>query len=75
VTPWQWWWGHDEFEYSADFATRDEAIAAALRETSPGEDFHIIEARSSESAEYEGADIVPFLRTRNHEILTNGPRS
>ncbi len=78
MTPWKWRFGyHDGFDtceaYVSDFPNREAAIAAALRETLPGERFHIIEARSSESMKHEQADVIPFLRTRNHEILTNGP--
>ncbi|WP_016745576.1 hypothetical protein [Rhizorhabdus wittichii] len=80
MTPWQWWWGHDDgFDtcevYICYFPTRDAAIAAALHETQPGDRFHVIEARSSESLKHDQADVIPFLRTRNHEILTNGPQA
>ncbi len=73
MTPWRWWYGDNESEYCSDFATRAEAIAAGQRDTPIGEEFHIIEARSSESTKHEYADTIPFLRTRNHEILMNGP--
>lgn len=77
MTEWEWWAGHpDEDSYDiAQAATRDAVIAAAMRELGQGDTFQIIEARSSTAAEHEGSDFVPFLRTRNHEIITVGPRS
>lgn len=81
MTLWQWWAGfYDEVQedgsYSlGEFNTREEAIAAGLRDTVRGQRFHIIEARSSQSMKYEGADIVPFLRKRNAEVLVNGPQA
>lgn len=77
MTGWEWWAGHPG-EYSYDIAqanTRAAVIAAAMREIAPGDTFEIIEARSSTDAKYEGSDCVPFLRTRNHEIITVGPRA
>lgn len=53
--------------------TRDEVIANALRETVPGEQFEIVEAQMRDARKYEGSDFVPFIRERNHEVLTNGP--
>jgi hypothetical protein len=32
-----------------------------------------MEARSSEAREYEGSECVPFLRTRNREMLAAKP--
>ncbi|EJL21935.1 hypothetical protein [Novosphingobium sp. AP12] len=74
MTPWRWWAGHvgEESYDIAEEASREAVIAAAERELGPGDTFEIIEARSSEAAEYEGSDFVPFLRTRNHEIRTVG---
>ncbi len=76
MTPWSWWAGSPgEQSYDiAEASTRDEVIRMACRELGPGDTFQIIEARSSEAAKHEGSDCVPFLRTRNHEILTVGPR-
>jgi hypothetical protein len=73
MTPWRWWVGHfEEIEcyegYSNEVASRDEAIAWGKKEW-PGQLFYIIEARSSEAMQHEGADIVPFLRTRNKELI------
>lgn len=79
MTPWQWWAApYDHVEYEGvwslgPFATREEAIVAGMRETPLGEDFYVIEARSSAAMKYEDAEIVPFLRSRNRELLTNGP--
>jgi len=76
MSPWSWWAGvpgERTYDLACDCATREDAIREGLRELQPGERFQIIEARSSEAAEHEGSDCVPFLRTRNHEILTAGP--
>jgi hypothetical protein len=76
MTPWSWYAGHPgEFTYdlAVDCASREDAIREALRELSAGETFQVIEARSSEASKHEGSDCVPFLRTRNHEVLTAGP--
>jgi hypothetical protein len=77
VTGWEWWAGAiGEYTYDIGNAdTREAVIAQALAETVPGEQFQIIEAKSSDAAKYEGADHVPFLRQRNHEVLTNGPEA
>jgi hypothetical protein len=47
-------------------------VSAALREYPVGAFFYVIEARSSTSKRYEGAEIVPFLRSRNKELLMVG---
>lgn len=76
MTPWSWWAGEldaDAYDLAAEEKTREAAIQVASRQLKPGEQFQIIEARSSTDAKYEGADLVPFLRTRNHEIITVGP--
>jgi hypothetical protein len=76
MTPWSWWAGdpdEDAYDLACDCPTREAAIREALRMVAPGGQFQVIEARSSEAAEHEGSDLVPFLRTRNHEILTAGP--
>lgn len=77
MTLWQWFWleegGPEDGGWMGEYPTRETVIAAAQRELPPGITFHIIEARSSTAREYEGADCVPFLRTRNREALINGP--
>lgn len=77
MTVWEWWWledGGQEYEgWAGACASRDDAIKEAQREVPVGARFIIIEARSSTAEKYEGADWVPFLRTRNREVLTNGP--
>lgn len=76
MTPWSWYAGHPgehTYDLACDCASRDDAIRGALRELDAGETFQVIEARSSEAREHEGSDCVPFLRTRNHEILIAGP--
>lgn len=76
MTPWRWYAGipgEDNYDLAWDCASRDEVIREAVRELEPGDTFQIIEARASEAAEHEGSDCVPFLRTRNHEVLTVGP--
>jgi len=77
MTPWRWFAGHPgEYNYdiACDCASREEVIREALRNLGPGDTFQIIEARSSDAIKHEGSDCVPFLRTRNHEILTAGVR-
>lgn len=72
MTPWMWFAGcvgDDAYEL-AEEGSREAVIKAAMRELAPGETFQIIEARMSTAAKYEGWDFVPFLRTRNHEIVT-----
>lgn len=76
MTPWSWWAGRpgeDLYDLASDCPTREAAIREALRSVESGEQFRIVEARSSEAAKHEGSDFVPFLRTRNHEVLTAGP--
>lgn len=76
MTPWRWWagaLGEPCYDLASDCPTREEAIQEALRNVAVGDQFRIVEARSSEAAKYEGSDLVPFLRTRNHEVLTAGP--
>jgi hypothetical protein len=75
MTPWTWWAGEiDEDTYGlAEAATRKDVIREASQGLKPGDKFRIVEARTSTAAQYEGSDCVPFLRTRNHEIITVGP--
>ncbi|KAB2738576.1 hypothetical protein F9K90_07810 [Brucella anthropi] len=71
MTPWTWFAGEvDEDVYElAEENTREKVIEAAMRHLSVGDQFRIIEARSSTAKKYEGSDFVPFLRTRNLEII------
>lgn len=77
MTPWQWW-ATDVFSESegtwseGEFADKGSAIAAG-RKAFPGEHFYIIEARSSEARKHEGADVMPFLKRRNKELVYNPP--
>lgn len=73
MTPWSWWAGEidcETYDLACECATRDEAVQDALRQLKTGERFQVIEARSSTAAEH--TDFVPFLRTRNHEVLIAG---
>jgi len=78
MTPWTWHVGHrDSVEWDGVYnidqcATRAEAITVGLSETRPGETFYIIEARSSSTAKHEFSEVIPFLRARNKEAITNG---
>ena len=74
MTPWSWYAGYpgETYDIVCDAPSREKVIAMALRELKPGERFQIIEARASDALRHEGSDCVPFLRTRNHEILTAG---
>jgi hypothetical protein len=70
MTPWAWYWkGPDDEAYGEECVSRDAVIAAAGKELSPGDTFEIVEARMSEAAEHEGSDFIPFLRSRNDEVL------
>lgn len=70
MSPWAWYWKHaDDEAYGEECTTRDAVIAAAHRAVRPGDTFEIVEARMSESLEHEGSDFIPFLRSRNHEVL------
>lgn len=73
MTPWAWWSGEigaETYDLALEEPTRDAAIAEAERQLSPGDTFQVVEARSSTAAECERTGFVPFLRTRNHEVLT-----
>lgn len=71
MTPWSWYWKFTGDEsYGEECSSRDEVIAAAHREAVAGDEIEIVEARMSESIKHEGSDFIPFLRTRNHEVLT-----
>lgn len=75
MTPWTWWAGElDDDTYGlAEGSTREAVILEASRQMKTGQQFRIVEARASEDRRHEGSDCVPFLRTRNHEIITVGP--
>ena len=75
MTPWSWYAGfpNDTYDIAVDEPSREAVIAAAIREVGPGETIQILDARASEAAKHEGSDCVPFLRTRNHKILTLSP--
>lgn len=81
MTPWTWFAGNldDDVYDLAEADTREKAIEAALDASTgwlkPGGQFRIIEARSSTAQKYEGSDFVPFLRTRNSEIIPVGEPS
>ena len=71
MTPWAWYWKSEgDDSYGEECSSREAVIAAAHREVDPGATFEIVEARMSESLKYEGDDFIPFLRSRNHEVLT-----
>ena len=76
---WEWWAGvvgEPIYDLAGGCSTREEVIAQAMREAAAGEPIQIIEARSSSAARYEGAESVPFVKTRNHEIIgTKGCRT
>lgn len=75
MTPWEWYAGElDDDCYSlANEPSREAVIREASRWMKAGEQFRIIEARASSDMRYEGSDFVPFLRTRNYEVVTVGP--
>lgn len=73
MTPLSWYAGEvDEFAYdlACDEPSREAAINTVVAQLEVGDQFQIIESRSSEAKRYEGDDITPFLRTRNHELIT-----
>lgn len=71
-TDWEWFAGvvgDESYALAGGCKTREEAIADGLREAALGDEIEIVEARSSTDMRYEGADVVPFVRTRNHEVI------
>lgn len=81
MTPWTWFAGNidDDVYDLAEADTREKVIASALDASTgwlkSGDQFRIVEARSSTAKKYEGSDFVPFLRARNEEIITvEGPK-
>ena len=76
MSPWEWWASElddDVYGLAGGEKTREEVIRLACQQMCSGEQFRIVEARSSSDRRYEGQDFVPFLRTRNLEIVTVGP--
>lgn len=81
MTLWEWWAGDAEnvdcegcYE-SGPHPTREAAIAAGRDEKWGGDYFSIIEARSSSASKHDELEVVPFLRTRNFELIDNDPSS
>lgn len=71
-TDWSWWAGivgDESYALAAECKTRDEAIREALRNAPDDCEIEIIEARQSTDMRHEGADIIPFVRTRNHQVI------
>lgn len=81
--PWRWWAGsHGDIECEniyelGDFATREDAIAAAVEANLGSEDtrtddehplFYVIEAQLAD-ADPAIADWVPFLASRNKSLF------
>jgi len=72
---WEWWAGivgDDCYELAGGCSTRERAITEALRNAGDEDVIQIVEAQSSSAMKYEGADFVPFVRTRNQEVLGRG---
>lgn len=77
MSRWAWWAGaigEVSYDIVAESPTRDACIREACRKLVPGDTFRIVEAQLSQAEKYEGADFVPFIRQRGHEIVTVGPR-
>lgn len=77
MTPWSWWAGvpgEDIYDVACEEPTREACILTACQLLDPGDTFRIVEARSSTAMKYDEAESVPFVRQRNHETLTVGPR-
>jgi hypothetical protein len=78
MTGWEWWAGDiddDDYCLEGGCSSKAEVVRNVSRYMKPGDQFRIIEARSSTDRRYEGSDMVPFLRTRNKEVITVGPAS
>lgn len=75
MTPWEWWAGYpnDPIYDIATGPTREAVIREALRNLNPGEEFRIVEARSSTAARYWEDAFVLFARVRDEETLVAGP--
>lgn len=85
MTDWEWFAGdygsvENEGVYPAGpFPTKTEAIAElqsiGIEPIDGKQMIYVIEARSSTAMRYEGEEVVPFLRTRNKELIELGPRA
>jgi hypothetical protein len=78
MTRWVWWAGHkDSVEEEGNYnigeaATRAEAIALGYAETSPYDQFYVIEAiMGAPDEEALEDDPIPFAKMRNRELLTH----
>lgn len=65
LTGWQWWYGYKDMVdedalYVQEYATKDAAIAGALRDVFDGDEFYLIEAITGEPADDADED-SPFL--------------
>ncbi len=76
LTGWQWWYGHknvvdEDALYAQEYATKDDAIAGALRDMFDGDEFYLIEAITGARADDEDED-APFLfsHMRGKELWT-----
>lgn len=69
---WRWYATEEGVHdaYCCESRTRDEVLANAQAEFEPGQRIQIVEAVMSQAQKYEGSDFVPFIRERNHEVLT-----
>lgn len=83
MTGWEWFaGGYGDVEYDGVYpaggcATKDDAIAELARQGIEPVDgrqlFYVIEARSSTAKRhYVDPEVIPFVRTRNHELLDLG---
>jgi len=71
-TDWHWWAGvvgEWSYDLACETSSRDAAITEALRHASDGDIVQVVEAQMSTAAKYDGHDEIPFVRTRNREIV------
>lgn len=69
---WEWWAGivgEPIYNVAGGCKSREDVIREALANVSADEEIQIIEAQMSTARKYEDSDEVPFIRTRNHEII------
>lgn len=73
---WEWQVGRCDGENHYDIGcgnSREDAIKQGMATVDPDESFQIIEAISAGDDHPDWSeDWVPFLQTRNHEIITKG---
>lgn len=73
---WEWQVGRLDADNHYDIGcgnSREDAIRMGMAAVDYGESFQIIEAISADEDHPEWSeDWVPFLETRNHEIITKG---